>query len=136
MTYTDDNRGSIQNRERRRQIIDFSNLRFKNITPTDCDGLIEYHGKAYVFFEIKYRDAPVPRGQLLALVRCVDDLHQAGKRALLIIAEHDVDNPNQDINAANCAVRIWYDGKWKRSAETLKELTERFVAHVEGGHHE
>lgn len=36
MNYTDDNRGAIQFRERRKQIIDFSGLRVGNITPTDC----------------------------------------------------------------------------------------------------
>ena len=77
MNYTDDNRGAIQFRERRKQIIDFSGLRVGNITPTDCDGLIEYHNKAYILFEIKHRDAKVPEGQLKALVRSVDDFKLA-----------------------------------------------------------
>jgi len=41
MLYTDDNRGTIQNRERARQIIDFHGLRIRNITPTDIDGFIK-----------------------------------------------------------------------------------------------
>lgn len=133
MNYTDDNRGAIQFRERRKQIIDFSGLRVGNITPTDCDGLIEYHNKAYILFEIKHRDAKVPEGQLKALVRSVDDFKLARKSALLVIAEHDVDDPGKDIDAATCKVRIWYDGSWKQSNETLKELINRFVNYVDGG---
>ena len=113
MTYTDDNRGAIQYRARRRQLVDFSGLRFDNITPTDCDGLIEYRNKAYVLFEIKLRDAKVPDGQLKALVRSIDDFKRANKSAILVIAEHDVDNPAQDIDAAkilclDCLIKSAY----------------------------
>lgn len=133
MIYTNGSRGTIQFRDRKRQIIDFSNLRIGTITPTDCDGLIEYHNKAYVIFEIKYRDAEVPHGQLEALVRSIDDYKQAGKAAVLIIAEHTVDDTTRDIDAAKCNVRSWYTGKWKRpnSAITLGQLVEQFIAFVD-----
>ena len=50
MIYNEENRGTIQNRERARQIIDFHGLRLDGkITPTDSDGEIEYHDKAWVF---------------------------------------------------------------------------------------
>lgn len=131
MTYTDTNRGTIQFRNRRKQIIDFSGLRYDNITPTDCDGIIEYKNKAYVLFEIKYRNAEVPRGQLLALTRMVDDYKRANKYALLIIAEHNIDDAEQDIDAANCKVRKWYDGIWRQNPLTLKELIDRFIKYVD-----
>ena len=132
ITYSDDNRGSIQFRERRKQIIDFSGLRYGNITPTDCDGFIEYQNKAYVLFEIKYRDAKVPHGQSLALTRSVDDYVSAGKKALLIIAQHEVDDPNQDINAAKCSVRDFYfKGKWHKPKDsiTLKDAIDKFITY-------
>lgn len=133
MTYTDDNRGVIQFRERRKQILDCSKLRYGNITPTDCDGLIEYHDKAYVLFEIKYRNAKVPAGQLLALTRSVEDFRRAGKSALLVIAEHDVDDPAQDIDAAECTVREYYwHGQWRTCKESkLKDIIFAFVAKVD-----
>ena len=133
MTYTDDNRGVIQFRERRKQLIDCSGLRIGKITPTDCDGLIEYHGRAYVLFELKFRDAEVPRGQLIALVRAIDDWRQARKFALLIIAEHDVENPAEDINAAKCTERTFYfEGIWYTPPKpvTLKERIDRFIDYV------
>ena len=46
----------IQHRERLNQFIDYSGLMFGSIHPTDTDGEIEYHNKAWVFFEIKHRD--------------------------------------------------------------------------------
>lgn len=130
INYTTDNRGSIQFRERRKQIIDFSGLRFGNITPTDCDGFIEYHNKAFVFFEIKHRDAPVPRGQLLALTRLVDDLRSTKKHVALIIAEHKVDNTDDDIQAHLCSVRHWYNGSWHKFEGSLKSLIVGFINYV------
>lgn len=133
MIYTDENRGAIQFRERRKQLVDFSSLRIGRITPTDCDGLIEYHGKAYILFEIKHRDAKVPEGQLKALTRMIDALNHASKYAVLIIAEHNVDNPAEDINAADCKVRSWYDGRKQGCFNgTLKELVDICIARVDG----
>lgn len=129
--YSDNNRGAIQFRDRRKQIVDFSEVRFGNITPTDCDGIIEYHNKAYILFEIKYHDATVPKGQLLALTRAVDDFKKANKQALLVIAEHDVDNTDEDIKADKCSVRKWYNGQWKTFSGSLKSLIEKFIAFVD-----
>ena len=133
MTYSDDSRGSIQFPERRKQLVDFQKLRIGNITPTDCDGLIEYQNKAYILFEIKYRNATVPQGQLLALTRAVDDFSTAHKPALLIIAEHDVDDPSQNIDASQCIVRqCYFDGVWKAPSKprTLKDLINSFIAYI------
>lgn len=131
MNYSSDNRGAIQFRNRRKQIVDFSEVRFGNITPTDCDGIIEYHNKAYILFEIKYRDAPVPKGQLLALTRTVDDFKLANKKAVLIIAEHHVDNTDDDVKADKCSVRKWYNGQWKTFDGSLKSLIEKFINSVD-----
>ena len=38
-------RGATTYKERAKQGRDFTGLRYGNITPTDIDGLIEYHGK-------------------------------------------------------------------------------------------
>lgn len=133
MNYMDDNRGAIQFRERKKQIVDFSGLRFGNITPTDCDGLIEYRDKAYILFELKHRGADVPHGQLVALVRAVDDWRRAGKKAMFIIAEHEADNPADDIDAASCTVRTYYNGAWYKPAKptSLKSLVTLIISNVD-----
>ena len=45
-------RGVITNRARARQIRDFSGLQIGTITPTDLDGLIEFHDECFIFCEI------------------------------------------------------------------------------------
>lgn len=124
----------ITNRRRAKQLIDFANIRIgANGTPTDCDGLVEYHGKAYVLFEIKHGSKDVPFGQSLALVRMCDDFNRLHKPAVFIVAEHDVDDPDVDIDAAACTVRkFYYAGKWYRGSDTLKALIDRFIAFVDG----
>jgi hypothetical protein len=62
MNYDSLNRGKIQYRERARQIIDFSGIRYDNITPTDIDGFFEKADKAFVFYEYKLEGCEMPHG--------------------------------------------------------------------------
>ena len=129
MIYTNENRGIIQNRERARQIIDFSGIRYGNITPTDMDGRFEKQNEAFVFFEMKYGDAEMPRGQKIAFERLVDNLTNAGKKAVLFLCRHYVEDANKDVNALETTVdSIYWNGEWHRSkGETLKNLCDRFM---------
>lgn len=124
----------INNRRYAKQLIDFASITIGNKgMPTDCDGLIEYHGKAYVLFEIKHGSADVPLGQWLALVRMCDDFNRLHKPAVFIVAEHDVDDPDIDVDAAACTVRkFYYAGKWYHDSGTLKNLIDRFISFVDG----
>lgn len=97
-------RGAIINRNRAKQLRDFSGLRFGTITPTDIDGLIEYHNQAYVLIETKYGKAPMPYGQRLALERLTDDLEKSGKPTLCIISSHLEHNYEKDIDTAHTQV--------------------------------
>ena len=126
-------RGKIAHRERARQIIDFSGLRYGNITPTDIDGLIEYHDKAYILMEFKYKNAEVPAGQMLAYKRLANDLQKAGKPTVLLICRHDVENPEQDIDAASAMVtEYWYAGKpYYDVNRTVADVCESFLAYVD-----
>ena len=125
-------RGKINHRSRARQINDFSNMQFDGgITPTDIDGLIEYDDKCFILFEIKLHDAPVPNGQKLALVRLVDNL---SKPALLVIASHDVEDANMDIDVSKCVVTDYYSfGTWRDgNGRSLKSLTHYFLKRYGG----
>lgn len=110
MNYTDGNRGVIQNRERASQIIDYSNIRYGLITPTDIDGFFEWHNKIFVFYEMKLNGATMPRGQRVALQRLVDGLRNAGKFPVLFLCEHNVNDCSCDIVAANTIVKSIYLG--------------------------
>lgn len=97
-------RGVIQNRERKRQIVDFHSLLWDKITPTDIDGVIDFQNKLYIYFELKYGDANMPYGQRLAIERIIDSHENGGTPACGIVAQHDVGNPEDDIDAALCIV--------------------------------
>ena len=95
-------RGVINNRQYALQIRDFSGIRYENITPTDIDGLIDFHNRLFVLMEFKHINAPDVYGQKLAIARVVDNIMSSGRRSVGIIAEH---NTSGDIDCANCFVR-------------------------------
>jgi hypothetical protein len=100
-------RGKIYNRAYAAQVNDFSGMRWGNITPTDMDGLIEYHNKCFIFIETKFMDKPLPYGQKLAFERLVDSLNKPG---ILIVTTH---NGSGDIDMKSTKIREYYwQGKW------------------------
>lgn len=127
-------RGQIISPDRARQIRDFSGLLFGTITPTDIDGLIEYHKRAYVIIETKLSGARERDGQRLALQRLTDDLHRAHRPSICIIAAHNTDDISQPIDVAN-AVTIEYRYKrhWHRPKKiyTVRETIETFLKAIE-----
>lgn len=129
---TDDmERGKIRNREAGKQIIDYSGLRFNKITPTDIDGLIEFQGKAFIFYEFKYMGAPMPLGQRIALTRMVDAICMGGTPAMLILGSHN--NPAaEDIDAANAVAKsIYWNGSWGSGCgRTVREVTDGFLKYI------
>jgi len=123
-------RGEIHHRERAKQIKDFSGLLYGKITPTDIDGLIEYHNKGYILIEAKLRETEVDFGQRLALERMTDDLTRSGKQTICIIAEHDIDDPAKDINIAATLVREYrLRGTWNKpnNSHTTKSMIDWFI---------
>ena len=126
-------RGKIQNRERARQIIDFSGIRYGNITPTDIDGMVEYRDKAFLLFEYKFSDNDLPYGQELAFTRLTDCIQKAGKHATFLVCEHMAEDCSLDVDAANAVVRkIYYAGQWYTDGKrTAKQVTDAFISFVD-----
>lgn len=123
----------FNNPARASQLIDYTNLQKGNMHPTDIDGVIEYKNKCYVFLEYKHGNAPFPLGQELAYCRMANDV--APKPALVIVAEHYVDNPNEVVDGGNAIVRQCYYNKahkWITPNQnmTVKELVEKFIGQV------
>ena len=126
-------RGEIVNRNRARQILDFSSMLFDyKITPTDIDGLIEYRNRCFIFFEVKYKNgdeiAPFLFGQRLALERIIDNLD---KPAILFVASHVIANSDNAINAAECIIELYYwHHNWHETngrIVTLKTACDNFL---------
>lgn len=123
---------SFKNRDKAKQLIDYKNLQYGKIHPTDIDGLIEYHNIARVYFEFKYKDSPIPMGQQIALERLVDDARMAKKEAVLFLCSHSVPM-EEDIDAADAKVTaVYWNGKWRPgNNETVKSWVDRFLTWVD-----
>ena len=121
-------RGKIRNREQAKQLRDFSQLRWGNITPTDIDAYFEMNNQIFVFIEIKYGSKEMLRGQALALERLVDVVGET-KDAILIIGSHDY-TPETDIDAGFCKVKKYRTrNEWRKPLReiTVKEITDIFI---------
>lgn len=130
MIYTNENRGKFQYEERARQLIEFDGIQYRDCTPTDVDLFLEKNNKAFIFSEIKYKDSLIPRGQMTAYARLVDSLTHDGKDAVLFIGQHEVNDPNKNIVAAETIVtEIYFRGKWLcvDGKITLKEMMDEFL---------
>lgn len=125
-------RGKINNKERATQLRDFSGLRFKNMTPTDIDGLLEYENICYVFFETKFENAPLPAGQKLALQRLCDDMSMV-KPTISVISSHNSPIGEVIDTASTIVSEFRFRGNWcmDTSDTTLRELMARFIGWVE-----
>ena len=124
----------IKNRGRASQIIDFTGITYGKISPTDIDGLIEYHDKAVILFEMKYENAVMPWGQQTALERICDDIRHAGKESVVFICSHSVWNYHEDVKAAETIVKaVYWHGKWRGITEgkTLNEWVTKYLKWVD-----
>lgn len=132
MIYSDENRGVILFKDRMKQLIQFRGLKMGNITPMDVDGMIEYHDKAYVFYEFKYNGAPFADGERIALERLANDAEKVGKEAVILLCEHYVEDTNEIVDASTAIVKkYYYKQKWDDGfGKSAKAWTDRFINHV------
>lgn len=128
-------RGIIQNRERKKQIIDFRNIKYKKITPTDIDVIIDFGGRAFVVVELKHGDAPIPDGQRICLENMVRGWANGGVKAIAIIGNHFIDNCNEDVLLDECKVNKIYlsdEKRWRppTKAMTIKDIVDAYHAWI------
>lgn len=103
-------RGEIYNRQRASQLIDFSGLRFGNITPTNIDGFIDFWNRAFVILEYKRGDNDMPYGQRLALQRMAD---RKDVPTYVLVGRHE--NGTGDIDGgAAILTEVYYAGRWRK----------------------
>ena len=100
----------IQNPYRASQVLDYAGMLEAPLSPTDIDGLIEWHNRAYIIIEVKHGHAQMRKGQRLALERMVKDFNKAGKSAVAIVVEHYVDDTQKSVFVASKIVReVYFD---------------------------
>ncbi|MBO4556034.1 MAG: hypothetical protein J5706_04675 [Elusimicrobiales bacterium] len=124
--------GQYRNPERGRQLILFDGLQYGDMSPTDIDGILDYKNRIWLIFEAKLADAPMPRGQRLALERLVQDAGEAGKHGIAMVVEHFVYDTDRNVTLANCRVREIYTTEHRRwwppyKLMTAKEMVDTYV---------
>lgn len=122
-------RGAIHTPHLAAQLNDFSGLRYKQITPTNIDGFVEFSDRLFVFIETKLPDVAMPRGQRLALERIVDAIAGARRYAIALIAVHE--NRDGMIAVAACpVVEYRFRGAWQfpREPVTVRDAIDRMLS--------
>lgn len=127
-------RGVIYNLARYKQPVDFSGLQFeRGITPTDIDGAVEFGGRLFIFFELKFRGAAMSKGQRLYYERlCGARVDEA--KVAVIVAHHCVPAEEQ-IDAASAIVsEYFWGGCWRFPAGivTLRSAIEKIRRSADG----
>lgn len=118
MDYTKTNRGKIQHPEQKKQIIDFSGVAHKGCTPTDADGLMEFGGRFFTFYEVKFHYGKIPTGQRLALQHMADRIDAGGAEAIVLYLHHTETDPEKEIDASKAElVAFYYRGKQQKTKE-------------------
>ena len=115
-----------------RQLIRFDGIQYGKISPTDIDGIIEYHDRIWIIYEAKYRNSPLCAGQRTLLERFVRCMGAIGKHAIAVICEHDVADHQDDVYLAHCPVRAIYNTEnmvWRPPsyAVTVKQISDLYI---------
>ena len=108
-------------------------LRFGTITGTDRDGGFDFHGKAFVHWELKYLNPRLPRGQELYIERLNDTLENSVP-SIYLVAVHEVHDPSIDIPTANCKIvryRRYKRWNYPEHDTTIRELVSSFLQEIE-----
>lgn len=125
-------RGLIRNVDNALVERDFRGLRYGNITPTDVDAFLEFGNRLFIFVESKFKSAKFGGGQMLALQRLTDAIHNPPLRysSCIVIEQHE---KAERIDYAACRVRAyrWF-GKWRqpRTEATCREAIDRLIDYV------
>lgn len=132
----EEDRGIIQDQQHFHQKVIFSGMRWGKRMPTDIDAVMEFGDKVLVFWELKYGDAQIPKGQELLYKRIADAWTKDGKEAVLFLCSHMTPS-DEDIQLHDTVVtKTYYRGKWytEKVVKRTKERTDEFLRWCEAQH--
>jgi len=102
----------IKNRNKVKQVIDFTGVQNGKLHPSDIDGVLEFDNKVLILIEVKRKFKPIPTGQRLLLERISDSWH-TNEKSIVLKVEHECDDDNIDIPLEQCKVtRVYYKKHW------------------------
>jgi len=94
-------------------------MRVEKITPTDLDGLVEFHNKGYFLIELKLDGVLMPKGQEIAIERLCDDLVRVKPKTIAVVARHETPL-GRDIDCKSAIVDAVREcGRWIYPERTL-----------------
>jgi len=106
------NTSLIKNRNKVKQVIDFTGVQNGKLHPSDIDAVLEFDNEVLILIEVKRKFKIIPTGQRLLLERICDSWHNKD-RALVMKVEHECDDENIDIPLEQCKVsRLYYKKHW------------------------
>lgn len=127
----------IENEKRARQLVRFDGMDFCNKGFTDIDAVMDWHGRAWLMFEVNGRGKELTTGQRILAEHFVGMAGDSGRFAVAAVVEHGVMDCKRDVLLSECDVVELYDTKgmaWRppREPMTAKELARRFVQYAKG----
>ena len=115
----------IKNRNKVKQVIDFTGIQNGKLHPSDIDAVLEFDNKVLILIEVKRKFKPIPTGQRLLLERISDSWHD-NEKSIVLKVEHECDDENINIPLEDCKItRVYYKKHWV----TLPEPQE-FIRYV------
>ncbi len=100
----------IKNRDRVKQVLDFTGVQNKKMHPSDIDAVLEFDNEVLILMEVKYKFNKIPTGQKLLLERMAN---RWGEKAIVLKIEHSFNNDKLNIPLDKCEVtQIYYNQKW------------------------
>lgn len=111
------NKSLIKNRDRVKQVIDFTGVQNGKMHPMDIDAVLEFDNRILILIEVKYKGNDIPTGQKLTLERMCDAWHKKDEEneAIVLKVEHNFNNDNENIPLDKCYVTsIYYNKKWSK----------------------
>lgn len=110
----------------------FNGMRFGKLSPMDGDAILDVHGKATIFYEVKCHYGSMSMGQRICLQNLVNNTRD-DRMAVVVLCDCHDDNPDNPILLEACTVRqVYEDGKWRAPDEkiTVLDYTNQYIARV------
>jgi hypothetical protein len=112
----------IKNRNKVKQVIDFSGVQNGKLHPSDIDGVFEFDNRVLILMEVKRKYKAIPTGQRLLLERISDSWHTK-ENSIVLKVEHEWDDEHTSIPLKGCVVsRAYYKEKWITYKEPMNIL--------------
>ena len=113
----------IKNLEHLYQKHDFEGVVDEGLhSPSDIDGVIDWNGKAFIYFEGKYNRSEMPSGQKKGLEFLVD----ANKYPCMAIVYNHISEGETVIVKSAEVIKYYINNDWHYTALNVKQLVKAF----------